>query len=117
MVRLVDDLLDAARIQAGVFELQPERCDLTRCLGSVLARLTSSERQRIDVSGNVPHVSGDWERDKIERVLTNLLSNALKYSPDPERVSVAIDQREGEIEVSISDLGMGISADDIPKLF
>jgi len=117
MVHLVDDLLDAARIQAGVFELRPRRCDLTTCLSSVLARLTPSERQRIDVSRNAPDLTGTWEADKVERVLTNLLSNALKYSPEIERVSIALDRRAGEVEVAISDRGMGIPAGEIPKLF
>ncbi|HEY8694081.1 MAG TPA: ATP-binding protein [Chloroflexota bacterium] len=117
MVHLVDDLLDAARIQAGVFELRPERCDLTACLSSVLARLAPSERKRIDVSPHAPGLTGNWERNKIERVLTNLLGNALKYSPADERVAVVIDRRGEEIEVAISDRGMGIPGYEIPKLF
>ncbi|MHB8619523.1 MAG: sensor histidine kinase [Chloroflexota bacterium] len=117
MVYLVDDLLDAARIQAGVFEPRPEHCDLTTCLSSVLARLAPSERQRIDVSRNASDLTGTWERSQIERVLANVLGNALKYSPAIERVSVVIDRRDGEIEVAVSDRGMGIPGDEIPKLF
>ncbi|MFI5270156.1 MAG: ATP-binding protein, partial [Chloroflexota bacterium] len=117
MVHLVDDLLDAARIQAGVFDLKPDRCDLMRCLNSVLARLARAERERIDVSGNAPDLAGNWERNKIERVLTNLLGNALKYSPAEERITVVIEAREGEIEIAVSDRGMGILPNEIPKLF
>lgn len=87
------------------------------CLSSVLAGLAPSERKRIDVSRNAPDVTGNWERNKIERVLTNLLGNALKYSPATERVSVVVDRRAGEAEVAISDRGMGIPGDEIPKLF
>ena len=117
MVRLVTDLLDAARIQAGVLKLQAERCDLATCLGSVLARLVPNERERVDVSLNAVDASGKWEANMIERVLTNLLGNALKYSPASEHVSVVIEQRDGELEVAISDRGMGIPAGEIPKLF
>jgi signal transduction histidine kinase len=117
MVCLVDDLLDAARIQAGVLDLRPEPCDLTACLCRVLGRLAAGERERIDVLGNAPGLMGNWEANKIERVLTNLLGNALKYSPVPERILLAIEQRPEEIEVAINDRGMGIPASEIPKLF
>jgi signal transduction histidine kinase len=117
MVQLVTDLLDAARIQAGVFELQAQRCDLTTCLSSVLARLVTVERERVDVSLNAADASGNWDANMIERVLTNLLGNALKYSQAAERVSVVVEEREDELEVAISDRGMGIPADEIPKLF
>lgn len=117
MVKLVTDLLDAARIQAGVFEPQPERCDLATCLSSVLARLVPGERDRVDVSLNAEDASGDWEANMIERVLTNLLGNALKYSPASEHVSVVVEQRDSELDVVISDRGMGIPAGEIPKLF
>ena len=117
MVRLVTDLLDAARIQAGVFKLQAERCDLETCLRSVLARLVQGERDRVDVSLHAADASGNWEANMIERVLTNLLGNALKYSAASEHVSVVVEQRDGELEVAISDRGMGIPAGEIPKLF
>ncbi len=117
MVGLVTDLLDAARIQAGVLKLQPERCDLATCLSSVMVRLVPAERERVDVFVNAADSSGNWDANMIERVLMNLLGNALKYSPSSERVSVAVEQRDGELEVAISDRGMGIPADEIPKLF
>jgi two-component system, OmpR family, phosphate regulon sensor histidine kinase PhoR len=60
-------------------------------------------------------VSADPER--IERVLTNLITNALKYSPSPKPVVVGVEQTNGEAVVSVADQGAGISPEELPRLF
>jgi signal transduction histidine kinase len=81
MARLLDDLLDASRIQAGAFDLRRAPCELAECLRTVLAHLSEDERARVEVTlpGDVP-LAGDWEQSRIEQVLSNLIRNGLKYS-------------------------------------
>jgi signal transduction histidine kinase len=117
MARLLDDLLDAARIQAGAFEPRAAPCDLGACLETVLARLNPDERGRLEVRLPDAPVAGNWEQRRIEQVLANLVGNALKYSPDSEPVSVVVERGLDEIEVAVNDRGMGIPPRELSRLF
>lgn len=117
MARLLDDLLDASRLQDGRLQLRTAPCDLGACLDTVLARLNPQERARVDVALSDAPLAGEWEPQRIEQVLANLVGNALKYSPERERVSVTVDRRAREIEVAVGDRGMGIPPEERPRLF
>ena len=117
MARLLDDLLDASRIQAGVFVLRPMPCEIGDCLATVLARLGPEERERVDVVLANASLAGEWDPKRVEQVLANLVGNALKYSPDGARVGVAVERGAAAIEVAISDRGLGIPAAELPRLF
>jgi signal transduction histidine kinase len=92
-------------------------CDLGECLAAVLARLGSAGRDRVDAILVAQPLAGDWDGQKIERVLANLLGNALKYSPPSERIRVEAERRGGEILVAVSDNGMGVVAAELSRLF
>jgi signal transduction histidine kinase len=117
MSRLLDDLLDASRIQVGAFEVRPVPCDLGTCLDTVLARLSPDVSERVDVTLPDAPVAGQWDRNRLEQVLANLVDNAVKYSPDWERVCIVVDRRSAGIEVAVTDRGMGIPAKELPRLF
>jgi signal transduction histidine kinase/CheY-like chemotaxis protein len=117
LTHLLDDLLDASSIQAGGLGLRLAPCDMGECLETVLGRLNPAERGRVDITLADAPLSGQWERRRIEQVLANLIGNALKYSPEGERVSVTVDRGAGEIAVAVSDRGMGIPAEELPGLF
>jgi signal transduction histidine kinase len=117
MTRLLDHLLDASRIQAGVLELRTAPCELGECLSSVLARLSPQERERIDIDLPDAPLAGEWEKDRIEQVLANLIGNALKYSADTAHVTVAVERRAREVELAVADRGMGIPPEELPRLF
>jgi len=117
MARLLDDLLDASRVQGRSLEPRTAPCDLGECLETILARLNPEERARVDVALPDAPLAGEWEQKRIEQVLANLVGNALKYSPESERVRVTVERRAGEIEVTVSDRGMGIPPDEFPHLF
>jgi signal transduction histidine kinase len=117
MARLLDDLLDASRIQGGRLNLRTAPCDLGECLDTVLARLSPQERARVDVALPDAPLAGSWERARIEQVLANLVGNALKYSPAHERVRVAMERRGQKVEVAVGDRGMGIPPAELPRLF
>ena len=88
---LVSDLLDAARIQQGRLEIHPEYCDLAALAREVVERFEfSAERTRLhELVLDAPEpVEGYWDPSAIDQVLTNFISNALKYSPDGGIVTV-----------------------------
>jgi PAS domain S-box-containing protein len=117
MSRLVDVLLDASRIQAGGLELRTSPCDLGECLANALALLSPRDAQRVEVALPDAPLAGDWEQDRVEQVLANLVGNALKYSPETEPVRVEVTRGARYIEVAISDRGMGIPPQELPLLF
>ncbi|MBI3968392.1 MAG: HAMP domain-containing histidine kinase [Chloroflexi bacterium] len=117
MTSLIGNLLDAARIQAGLFESSPAPCLFVDCLAGVLAHLSPDERARIDLVLPDAPLTGEWEQEQIEQVLANLIGNALKYSEAPERVCVTVENRTGELEVAISDHGLGLPSEELGHLF
>ena len=120
LTRLVDDLLDVARITRGTIELQRERVDLTAVLRSgVEASSASIERHRHELTVIQPsqplYVDGDMAR--LTQIVTNLLDNAAKHT-DPEGKIWLAGEREGDMAViRVKDTGIGIPADVLPHIF
>ena len=118
---LVGDLLDASRTQQGRLDLIPAPCDLTTIAGAVLSRFEEQvERSQghtlvFDAPEAVP---GEWDMGRLDQVLTNLLSNALKYSPEGGTITLQIRrQDDGGALVSITDHGLGIPLEEQRLLF
>jgi two-component system phosphate regulon sensor histidine kinase PhoR len=84
-------------------------------LGARLAGTAEGKRVRIDVPEGLPAVKADPAR--LERVMMNLLTNALKYSPSDTEVVVAVSRGDGSVVVSVSDKGPGIPSDELLHLF
>ena len=116
--RMVEDLLDASRIEAHRLSLEKQRVDVSSLVREVVDRLRhvlAPHRVRVEVKGVLPPVLADPGR--IEQVLTNLLTNAAKYSPAETPIRVSVQSRPTEVMVSVTDRGRGIAPEDIPKLF
>jgi len=120
LARLVDDLLDVARITRGKIRLQTEEIDLAQVLNraSDVARLMTDERGHeftADLGSGPLLVEGDSTR--LEQVFTNLLTNAAKYT-DPGGTIQLTARREGDqIVVRIADNGVGIAPEMLPRVF
>ncbi|HEX2547454.1 MAG TPA: ATP-binding protein [Ramlibacter sp.] len=120
LIRLVDDLLDVARITSGkvriVQEVVAVRDVLARSLEAVQSAL-DAKRHRLGVSlpGDDVFVSGD--ADRLTQVFSNLLSNAVKYTPAGGTIDVTATAGEGEVAVSVSDSGIGIPPEQQPGVF
>lgn len=117
---LVEDMLDVARIDAGVaLEMRWTQITDLRSLVQGIVDLQAVTDQGhtfvVDVPESLPTIIAD--RGKLEQVLVNLLSNACKYSPDGGEVRIAADTQNGTLELSVADEGIGISPQDQANLF
>ena len=121
---LVADLLDASRIQQGRLDLRPEHFDLV-ALGEAVTDRFERAAERAEahtlVLEHTGPVNGSWDRDRLDQVLTNLVSNALKYSPAGGAVRVAIGWDHAtppkRARIIVSDQGLGIALDEQAALF
>jgi two-component system phosphate regulon sensor histidine kinase PhoR len=115
---LVNELLDLSRIESGAIELKPETLDLRALVREAASLLrTRTEQDNITISCPTASVVIEGDRLSLLRVITNLLDNAIKYSPPGGTIHVdAVD--EGELAaLSVRDEGPGIAEQDIPRVF
>jgi len=116
--RLVDDLLDATRFARGQFDIKRERVNLVPILEDVIARfrlVASQHNLRLEILDDLP--PGEWDHDRLEQVMNNLVSNAIKYSPGGGDVTVAAWRESARVVVAVRDRGMGIPEEDQARLF
>lgn len=120
LTRLVDDLLDTARIQGGRLALERQRSDLVPLLREVLERFEVRAENGLAFELHVPEhpVEGDWDAPRLDQVLTNLVSNAVRYSPQGGTVRVSLEEEEpGHVLVHVKDQGIGIPPESLASLF
>ncbi|MBI2865310.1 MAG: CHASE3 domain-containing protein [Chloroflexi bacterium] len=116
--RMVADLLDASRIESKQLALAKEVIDLPQFVREIVdraAKLTEGHPLRLETQGTMPPAKADPTR--LEQILTNLLSNAAKYSYTETEILVQIESKPGEAVVSVTNQGPGISPEDRPQLF
>ena len=115
---MIQDMVDATRFEGGQLRLNLQQVDLGSYLDDLLTRaatVLNVRRIRVKVPVHLPPVAADY--DRLERIFMNLLSNALKYSEPDTPVTIRARRTNGEVEVSVSDQGRGISPEDLPHLF
>ncbi len=123
LLRLVNQILDVAKLEAGQMQLQPRPLDLsTYVRGLVSAFGSVAERKRIALSLETPpSLKGLFDADAIEKILTNLLSNAVKFTPDGGAVRVLVEQStKGEtpaVSMRVIDTGPGIPKAQLEHVF
>jgi signal transduction histidine kinase len=119
MTLLLDELLDAVATGAGGHPIVARRTvDLVRLARQVAARYQSTTEQHVvRVESDADAVVGVWDPGRLERVLANLLSNALKFSPDGGEVVVAVRSDGGWAELAVRDQGLGIPAAEVDRVF
>jgi signal transduction histidine kinase/putative methionine-R-sulfoxide reductase with GAF domain len=120
LVQLINDLLDLSRIEAGRIELRPQALDLARLIQSVVETMHPQLRAKqqnvvLAVSPDLPPVWGD--HDRVIQILTNLVSNAHKYTPPNGKITIAARASDAWARVDVTDTGIGLSQKDITQLF
>src|SRR5262249_43915208 len=116
----IDNLLDAAKIERGKVELKPEPQRLAPAVTEVLGlfEARAAERGVKLETADLGAISVRADGDALRRVLVNLVSNALKFTPTGGRVSVAArPSGRGKVDIDVADTGQGIPEDELPKLF
>lgn len=120
LLHLINDLLDLSKVEMRKTKLGLEEC----CLRTVLEESLSMFKERalkhqIYLGTDIPEDIGFVTADDmaIKQVLLNLLSNAFKFTPDGGEVGVTARKTKGEVQVTVWDTGIGISEEDLPKLF
>jgi len=119
MTGLLDEFLDVSRIQLGrKLELSLEPVNLLELARQCLAeeQLAAPDHSLV-LEATVGGLTGFWDRARLSRVLINLLSNAIKYSPALSTVVVTVGKEGDWAVVSVRDQGIGIPAEDLPRIF
>lgn len=114
---LVDDLLDVNKIQAGKMVYQFSDINLATLIEEIVeqAQMTNSTHRIILKKNSCAIISG--EKNRLEQVLSNFLSNAIKYSPNASEVVVRSELIKNEVKVSVRDFGIGITTDEQGHVF
>lgn len=120
LAQMAEELGELSRIEGGQVSLKKEPVDLPDLLAGVLDRLRAQAeraglRLETRIDPGLPCVTAD--RGRLEQVLVNLVHNAIKFTAPGGRVSVTASADSQHLTVSVSDTGVGISADDLPRVF
>jgi signal transduction histidine kinase len=116
--QLINALLDVSRIGAGRLELQLERVDLVEVANEVLTRLRDeASRQNVALELRAPEsLLGVWDRSRLDQILTNLVTNAIKYGQG-KPVDIVVAAAGGHAELRVVDRGIGVDLDQQERIF
>jgi signal transduction histidine kinase len=118
LVELTEDLLDVTRLQAGRLELQLEPTDLVALVKRIVARFqVTAENHCITVNASQEHLVCNVDPRRIEQVFSNLINNAIKYSPTPGDITFTLDEDPQFALLSIQDHGIGIPQHQHGRIF
>ena len=119
LLRLVNQILDVAKLDAGAMHLAPRPLDLAPFTRGIVAAFAPvAERKGLRLTTETPEaLAGGFDADAVEKVLTNLLSNAIKFTPGGGTVHVALSKVGAAARVAVSDSGPGIPPDQIGHVF
>ncbi|WP_442597205.1 cell wall metabolism sensor histidine kinase WalK [Neobacillus sp. D3-1R] len=119
MIRLVTDLLQLSKMDSKDYRLSKEWVNFIPYFHRIIDRFELTKEQNVVFERNLPEypVFVDIDEDKMTQVLDNIISNALKYSPEGGQVTFSLEEKTDEIVVSISDKGMGIPKENLENIF
>jgi cell cycle sensor histidine kinase DivJ len=119
LLEIVNALLDSSKIESGAMTIERDEVDMGRLINEccdLLAMRCEAKSVKLErvLADGLPHILAD--RRAIKQVVINLLSNALKFTPEGGRITMAMVRDKDVLDLSISDTGIGIAAEDLPKL-
>jgi signal transduction histidine kinase len=118
MKNLVADMLDLEKARAGMLKLARENITLSECIEPALTTTSGmAEAAQVAVVSQAPDLELEADPDALSRVIINLVSNAIKFSPAGAQVVIGARKVENKIEVWVQDQGTGIAASEIDKVF
>jgi signal transduction histidine kinase len=113
--RLIEELLSVSRIESGRLKLHPEPVDLSEVIQEVAGQLDPNGRVNLEMEAPMPEISGD--RDKLIQIVSNLVSNALKYSEVDSEVRVMARREPTSVRLEVEDRGIGMTPEQMKMLF
>jgi signal transduction histidine kinase len=118
LTRLLDNLFDVSQITAGRLQLQREPCDLSEAVRAVVSGLSEqASRAGCAISMGAPAaLLGNWDRFRIEQVITNLLTNAFKYGAG-KPIEISLEASESTARLRVRDQGIGIASEATERIF
>lgn len=118
--RIVDDMLDFARLEAGTFQLVPRGSDLAEVVRTEVASLApQATNAQVSLEVRLPEapLAAHFDPQRIGQVLLNLIGNALKFTPQGGRITVTAKRLGEHVQVAVTDTGIGIAEENLPHLF
>jgi heavy metal sensor kinase len=118
MRRLIEALLELARLDAGQEQMTQMRFDLAELVRERIEEIRPlAEQRHIQIESDLPPMECRGDRERLGQVVTNLLTNAVHYNRDEGRIRVNLEAQNGSLTLGVEDTGQGISADELPNLF
>lgn len=120
LLRLVNNLIDITKIDAGFYNVELENYDLISLLNSIVLSVQDYIRKQnltIECTSNVSNLIIACDPEKIERIMLNLISNAIKFTEDGGKITVNINKNDTEVIIIVEDTGIGIPEDKISDIF
>lgn len=120
MARLVRDLLQLSNFDYRQTELSKERKDLAKLIKQSVMKLemaAKNKNQRLEFVTEEEEMFGYFDHDRIEQVLLNIISNAIKYTEEDGEIKVHLEKEDGNAVLSVKDTGIGIPKEDLPRIF
>jgi len=118
LMKLVDDLMDLSRLESRAVSMEPAEFRVDELVAEALSRMRpQADRHRIALRARTVPAIALADRDRVLQVLTNLLDNAIKFTPEGGTVDVSVTSPPTGAVVSVTDTGRGIPADDLPRIF
>mgnify|MGYP001067364297 CR=1 FL=1 len=117
LTNLINDFLDLQRMESGSQVYQMEQLKINELAVEAVARFRTESSHPIAILDNAADVQVEGDKERLAQVLTNVIGNAIKFSPNGGHVTLTLSNEENHVVVAIKDEGIGIPAEDIPKLF
>ncbi|MCB5190801.1 hybrid sensor histidine kinase/response regulator [Methylobacillus arboreus] len=118
MIRLIDDMLDLTRISSGKLSVRPVSTNLSELLERLVHDITpQAQASGYTISLEIQdNIRGDWDAFRLEQIIVNLLTNAMRYG-NTKPISISLQQQENQAVITVRDQGQGISPEDQERIF
>lgn len=120
LIRLINQLLDFRKFESGNMNLQAAEGNIVRFVNEIFIAFEAyaqSKNIKFTFNSKQDDIKVYFDRDKLEKVLYNLISNALKFTPEGGAITVNVKNENGQVAISVEDNGQGIPAENLEKIF
>lgn len=117
MTAMITSFLNVSRLEAGKIHLEKQDFQLNELMNEIVEEIQMTTQSHHIILADCEQITINADLDKIGQVITNFLSNAVKYSPNGQNIEIQCRQKGNVVQVSVTDEGMGIKQEDLEKLF